>query len=462
MKRKIAAGFIGIVVFLYLILRGMSVVPVQAVQSMGSLDNSDVEQVVRPDLKALPFQSGQLIVKFKHDADIEELKDLNLQYPVALAKRFHTGAELIKLPGISRDELIKLKDILDKSGLVQYAEFDYLVHPAEFPSNDPLFFRLWGLQNRGQIIEFITGKDGIDINAVPAWTITRGSPELVVAVIDTGVDLGHPELQDRAWINPGEIPGNGIDDDNDGYVDDINGWDFLNNDNTVYDAADNDIHGTHVAGTIAANFNNGQGICGVAPNVKIMALKFIGPDGGTISGAISAIEYAGRMGVRLSNNSWSGTEYSQAMKDAIDQSGMLFVAASGNSGADTDSAPEYPAAYASDNIISVAAIDNRGNLPTWSNYGPATVDLGAPGAGIYSIFELIPNSHYLYGPISGTSQATPHVTGTAALVMSQFSGLTAQQVKDRIIASVKPLASLQGKTVSGGMVDAYGALTGQP
>lgn len=454
------AGVIGIAFFLYVILRGISVVPVQAVESMGSLDKSDVEQVVRPNLPAFPFQEGQLIVKFKHDT--EGLKALNLQYPAAMAKRFRTGAELIKLPGISRDELIELKDYLNKSGLVQYAEFDYLVHPAEFPSNDPLFFRLWGLQNRGQIIGLTIGKAGIDINAVSAWTITKGSPEMVVAVIDTGVDLGHPELQDRAWVNPGEIPGNGIDDDNNGYVDDVNGWDFLNNDNTVYDAADNDIHGTHVAGTIAADFNNGQGICGVAPNVKIMAIKFIGPDGGSISDAISAIEYTSRMGVKLSNNSWSGTEYSQAMKDAIDQSGMLFVAASGNSGANTDSTPEYPAAYESNNIISVAGIDNQGNLPSWSNYGPATVDLGAPGAGITSIFELIPNSHYLYGSMSGTSQATPHVTGTAALVMSQFPGLTPQQVKDRIIANVKPLSSLQGKTVSGGMVDAYGSLTGQP
>ncbi len=285
---------------------------------------------------------------------------------------------------------------------------------------------------------------------------------MVVAVLDTGIDLSHPELQNRAWVNPGEIPGNGVDDDNNGYVDNVNGYDFLNQDGTVYDSADKDLHGTHVAGTLAAEFNNRKGICGVAPETKIMSLKFIGPDGGSISDAISAIEYANSMGVKLSNNSWCGSEYSQALKDAIEQSDMLFVAAAGNSSANADLAPEYPAAYDCDNIISVAAINNRGNLPFWSNYGSASVDLGAPGAEITSINALIPNSTILYIWIAIPLQAAPHVTGTAALILSQYPQLSALQVKENILNSVKPLPSLQGKTVSGGMVDAYAALTWQP
>lgn len=450
------------IVFLFSLLLGPFSNSVLAVRSMSTADNPAEESVLVSNSAALPFQGEQLIIKMKDDAKrLEKLEGLKLGCAVTTLRNFHSGAALIRLPGMGRNELAEVKDSLMESGLVEYVEYDYLVQPASFPSNDPLFFRLWGLHNTGQII-LLPGSPGIDINVLPAWEITRGSADTVVAVLDTGIDLSHPELQNRAWVNPGEIGGNGIDDDNNGYVDDVNGYDFLNQDGTVYDAGDQDVHGTHVAGTLAAEFNNQLGICGVAPNTKIMALKFIGPNGGSISDAISAIEYATSMGVKLSNNSWGGGEYSQALKDAIAQSGQLFIAAAGNSSANADQSPEYPAAYDCENIISVAALNNLGKLPFWSNYGALSVDLAAPGAEITSIYEFIPNTTHLYGWMSGTSQATPHVSGVAALVLSQYPELSALQVKERILNSVKPLNSLQGKTVSGGMVDAYAALTWQP
>jgi hypothetical protein len=213
-----------------------------------------------------------------------------------------------------------------------------------------------------------------------------------VAVIDDGVDFSHPDLSARRWVNPGETPNNGVDDDANGYVDDVNGWDVCHRDNTVHDDGD-DSHGTHVSGTIAASVNN-QGIVGVAPNVEIMALKFLsdngtGPGCNSTAGAIEAIGYAKKMGVKISNNSWGGGAFSQALKDAIDSSGQLFVAAAGNGGPDSvgdnnDATPMYPASYASANIVSVAAANNRGSLGGFSNYGKTSVDISAPGVSILS------------------------------------------------------------------------------
>src|SRR5215216_546353 len=184
---------------------------------------------------------------------------------------------------------------------------NFTYYPAGY-GDEPRFGELWGLNNTGQN----GGTPNVDINGLEASAITIGDPNLVVAVIDDGVDFSHPDLAERAWTNPGEVPNNGDDDDNNGYVDDVNGWDFHHNDATVHDVHDN--HGTHVAGTIAASVN-GEGVVGVAPNVEIMALKFLGPRGGAVSNAIKAIEYAKSKGAKISNNSWSGGGYSQALKE---------------------------------------------------------------------------------------------------------------------------------------------------
>jgi subtilisin family serine protease len=203
----------------------------------------------------------------------------------------------------------------------------------------------------------------------------------VVAVIDDGVNFSHPELAGRAWTNPGEVPNNNLDDAN-GYVDDVNGWDFYNRDKTVHDSGV-DAHGTHVSGTIAASVD-GQGVVEVAPNVKIMALKFLGPEGGYTSDAILAIQYAKAEGAKISNNSWGGGSYDQALYDAINNSGSLFVAAAGNNGSNNDDYRFYPASYDLPNILSVAAVNNQGKLASFSNYGATSVDIAAPGVGILS------------------------------------------------------------------------------
>jgi subtilisin family serine protease len=313
------------------------------------------------------------------------------------------------------------------------------------------------LSNTGQT----GGTAGADIAAPRAWSTTTGDADTVVAVIDTGTDINHPDLKNNVWINPGETAGNGVDDDKNGYVDDVNGWDFHNNDASVYDAASEDSHGTHVAGTIAAEGNNGIGVTGVNWKAKIMPLKFLGPNGGYTSNAVKAIDYAVAKGAKISNNSWGGGGYSQTLKDAIsraDASGHLFIAAAGNGGSDgigddNDATPSYPASYDNPNIVSVAATDSKDALAGFSNYGGASVDLAAPGVGILS---TLPGN--TYGSYNGTSMATPHVSGVAALLKSKNPAADDATLKERLIKSVDARSNLSGKTTTGGRLNAAEAL----
>ncbi|MEG4861660.1 S8 family serine peptidase, partial [Microcoleus sp. K1-B1] len=319
--------------------------------------------------------------------------------------------------------------------------------------NDPGYSQLWALNNTGQT----GGTADADIDAAEAWDIQQGNPNLVIGVIDTGVDYNHPDLVENIWTNPGEIAGDGIDNDNNGYIDDVRGWDFAYNDN---DPMDVDGHGTHVSGTIAAKGNNGVGVTGVAWNANIMPLKFISDEGfGYTSDAILAINYATAKGVKLTNNSWGGGGFSQSLYDAINtagQQGALFIAAAGNDyGQNNDITPAYPASYDLSNIISVASTTDTDALSSFSNYGATTVDLGAPGSGIYS---TTPGG--TYGFKDGTSMASPHVTGAAALLWSQNPTWTAQQVKNRLMQTTDPIPTLSGNTVSGGRLNINSALGG--
>ncbi|HNP25042.1 MAG TPA: S8 family serine peptidase, partial [Panacibacter sp.] len=341
----------------------------------------------------------------------------------------------------------KVSDIISKwknDPRIKYIEPDYIVHGSNDP-NDPLYPSLWGMAK---------------IKASQAWDITTGS-NVVVGVIDAGVDYNHPDLAANIWTNPGEIANNGIDDDNNGFVDDVHGYDFVNNDG---DPMDDNRHGTHVAGTIAARGNNNTGVVGVNWTAKIMALKFLGSNGsGTNSDAIRAIQYATQMGARLTNNSWGGGSYSQAMYDAIKAAGaanIMFVAAAGNTASNNDAQPylAYPSTYDLDNIISVAATDINDLKASFSNYGATTVDLGAPGVDILSTYPLWHPSGP-YATISGTSMAAPHVAGVAALIWSQHPTFSAEDVKTIIMNSVDPIASMQGITASGGRLNAFKALT---
>ncbi|MBE2181093.1 MAG: S8 family serine peptidase [Chthoniobacterales bacterium] len=317
--------------------------------------------------------------------------------------------------------------------------------PPFYP-DDPSFGSLWAMRSP------LPGTGGID--AVRAWTITTGSAATAVAVIDTGVDRAHPELQGNIWTNPGEIPGNGIDDDGNGYIDDVHGWNFSGD---TAETADLHGHGTHVAGTIAARGHNGLGIAGVCWRASIMPVKFLSDSGtGYTSDAVSAVSYATAMGARISNNSWGGGGYSLALYDAIRSAGLagsLFVAAAGNSMSNNDLTPRYPAGYNLENILAVAATDSTDRLSYFSNFGASTVDLGAPGS---SIFSLRPGGQY--ASMSGTSMAAPHVTGAAGLLLSHNPALSVSQIKALILFGVDTLASLSGSVESRGRLNAYRSL----
>jgi subtilisin family serine protease len=343
---------------------------------------------------------------------------------------------------------------------VRYAEPNATVSiDAVPPPNDSLFGKQWGFNNTGQLVDFSFGTRGADIGALRAWGVTTGSDAVTVAVIDTGIDTGHPDLAQNIWINPGEnCPGcrtDGVDNDGNGYVDDWRGWDFINNDNNPFD--DNG-HGTHVAGTIGAIGNNGIGVAGVSWNVRLMPLKFIGADGtGDVADAVRALNYATAMGAQVSNNSWGGDEYSQALGDAIsaaDAHGALFVAAAGNESSDNDASPRYPSGYDLPNVISVAASDSNDQLAYFSNRGRATVDLAAPGQSIYSTW---PGNGYR--SLSGTSMAAPHVTGTLALALAAHPGAGGAALRALVLRTVAHPAGLAGTTATGGRLDAGAALT---
>ncbi|AHA74910.1 S8 family peptidase [Bacillus thuringiensis] len=401
------------------------------------------------------FKQNEVLVKFKDFNNLENLKQLQNHFSFEVQNTFPlTQIQLIKFhTDINMKELIQT---LNKSPNIEYAEPNYIVSPAA-SSNDSYYNSLWGLKNIGQNIQGSVGSPNIDINVEEAWTKTEGSSNITIGIIDTGIDINHPDLKNNIWKNPDEIPGDGIDNDNNGYIDDIYGWDFVNNNNSVYDGT-GDSHGTHVAGTIAAVKNNTIGVAGVAPQVKVMSLKFLGTNGGTISNAIKAIEYAKNKGVKITNNSWGGGGFSQALYDAIQQSNSLFIAASGNNGTNADQTPMYPAAYSLSNILSVASITNKGSLSSFSNYGKTSVDVAAPGTDILS---TLPNNSY--GFYSGTSMATPHVSGVAALIQSAYPSYSPTEIKNKIMNNTSPLSTLTNKVLTGGLINAGKALqTYQP
>ncbi len=319
-------------------------------------------------------------------------------------------------------------------------------------TGDPLFKLQWGLSNTGQVIAEQKGKRGVDIDISGAWRITKGSPAVVVGVLDTGIDYKHKDLKKNIYVNKREKANNKKDDDNNGYVDDFNGWDFGNDDKSVFDDPYVDEHGTLVAGIIAAESSNRVGISGVAPKVKILPLKFINFDGGYVSDAIEGIEYAKEKGVTIINCSWGLYKDNEALKDAIKTANILFVCSAGNDMSDVSELPTYPACYNLPNIISVAAVNNQGNLCFFSNYGKG-VDVAAPGESIISTF---PNNKYEYD--DGTSMAVPFVTGVAALLKSIRPNLTPYQIKQIIKENVKKSDSLQKYVDSSGVIDANLAL----
>ncbi|KID54954.1 peptidase S8 [Pseudoalteromonas luteoviolacea] len=355
------------------------------------------------------------------------------------------------LSAVSPKEAIKL---LEDHPAVAYVEPNYMVKAMAIP-DDSLFDQLWGLNNTGQT----GGTNDADINAPEAWDISVGSRDVIVGVIDTGVDYTHPDLTANMWINPGEIAGDGIDNDGNGYVDDVYGINAITDSG---DPMDDQGHGTHVSGTIGATGNNTTGVVGVNHEVSIVGCKFLNSSGsGSTADAIKCIDYmvglknAGH-NVSVLNNSWGGGSFSQALYDSItasEQAGILFVAAAGNSARDNDVSPGYPSSYDHDSVLAVASTTHTDNMSSFSQWGLQSVDLGAPGSDVLS---TVPGGGY--SSFSGTSMATPHVAGAAALALAVNPSLTTLELKNLLMQSGKPIADLEGKTVSGKRLDVHQAL----
>ena len=348
---------------------------------------------------------------------------------------------------------------LERQDGVLYAEPN-AIRRASLRPDDLHYSLLWGMENTGQSIRGSAGSADADTDAGDAWDAGIGGG-VTVAVIDSGVDLTHADLAGNTWINPGEYgsgrESNGLDDDLNGRVDDWRGWDFVGGDNNP---ADENGHGTHVAGTIAARRGNGIGVAGVADGSRLMALRVLNAQGsGSVANVILAYAYAARAGADVVNLSLGSSVSSQAEYDAIAaRPEMLFVAAAGNGGDDeigddNDLDPEYPCAYLLPNVVCVAASDNRDRLAPFSNYGDLAVDLAAPGVDIVS---TVPGGGY--GWASGTSMATPHVSGAAALLWAAAPGASVSQIKSALLDGVDPVAAFAGRTVTGGRLNVLGSL----
>lgn len=461
--------------------RLMSVSPLVAALQQGTVTPQQLAEngLVSMDWQGTQVyaQAGEWVVSFMRNqptySDEGDLISLNIEFVgpnvpspeiQATLNGFGTGIQFVRYLGSKDFALLRADPALPFASVQQAASALPRFQTVEpnmanwshtTTPNDPGFGMQWGLQD---------GADQ-DVDAPEAWDLAHGSSSVVVAVIDTGIDLGHPDLSANAWTNPLEVAGNGVDDDLNGYVDDIHGWDFVNNDGAPFD--DNG-HGTHVAGIIAATGNNAQGVAGVSWNARLMALKVLDSEGrGTVGGDIAAIEYATAMRNRGTNVRAINASYGsngapdigqQNAITAAGNAGIMFVAAAGNGGPDgvgdnNDAAPTYPASYPMTSILSVTAIDRTGTITAFGNYGPATVDLAAPGGDILSTY---PGGMYATG--GGTSMAAPFVTGAVALAYSLKADVGLDTVRNAILGNVDLKPSLNGRTVSGGQLNLDRAL----
>lgn len=419
------------------------------------------------------FVPGQLLIKYKTTTagsrlsqDILDMIQANvveeIRTPAMEVANARKGGEsgdlLLVQTGLGTLEAIeRLRNMPE----VEYAEPNWIYQ--HYASNDPYFLnnQLWGMSSGG---------NQFGSRAATAWAAGKtGSSAVYIGIIDEGYMYDHVDLAANAGVNPGEVAGNNVDDDGNGLIDDVYGWDFAGNNSSVFDGTGDD-HGTHVAGTIGGVGNNGIGVAGVVWNVKLLGAKFLGSTGGTTANAVKAVDYFTNLknkglNIIATNNSWGGGGYSQALFDAINRAntaGILFVAAAGNSATNNDVTASFPSNYDIPNVIAVASITNTGALSSFSQYGATTVDLGAPGSGIWSTVPVAVGKGKNatvgsgYASYNGTSMATPHVTGAVALYKSINPSATAAQIKAAIMGSTTPTASLAGKTVTGGRLNVSG------
>ena len=417
---------------------------------------------IRTELyQGLPVVANEALVKFKTTPGVfvpTVISQIKLAEDIDLASAIGAG-DVWTLHSRSKDVSTLVRE-LSKRPEVVYAEPDYVIRAQGNP-NDPYLGNLWGLHNTGQTIQGAKGKPGADISATSAWNVTTGSAANVVAVVDTGIDYYHPDLAANVWSAPTSftvfIGGAPIT-----CPARSHGFNAIT---FVCDPYDDNHHGTHVSGTIGAAGNNSVGVVGVNWTASIMGVKFLDSSGsGSTVGAINAIEFAiqtkawfgSTANVRVLSNSWGGGGFSQALLDEINRannSDMLFVAAAGNSHTNLDVDPVYPASYAAPNVIAVAATDNADALAGFSNYGAHSVDVGAPGV---NVFSTLPGGSY--GFLSGSSMATPHVSGAAALVLSRCTLHTAD-LRAALVGNVDPLPSLAGITITGGRLNVSKAIS---
>ncbi len=432
----------------------------------GGLQESETVGYTGPREEYVP---GEVLVKFKPGVTPMELTQLFRKVEGTVVERIQTRSMRV----IGEDEAVLLLktalpvpatvQMLKASPDVEYAEPNYYVYHTA-TSNDTYYTNgsLWGMYG-----DATTPANQYGSQAGEAWAAGKtGSNTVWVGIIDEGYMYTHEDLAANAGKNPGEIAGNGIDDDGNGYVDDVYGWDFDGNNSSVFDGATDD-HGTHVAGTIGGVGGNGKGVAGVVWNVKLLGAKFLGRRGGTTANAVKAVDYFTDLKLRhglnivATNNSWGGGGYSQALYDAIQRAnnaGILFIAAAGNESNNNDASLSYPASYTNSNVIAVASITSTGGLSSFSNYGATTVDLGAPGSAIFSTVPKSSKGAVIsgYASYSGTSMATPHVTGAAALYASLHPGASAATIKSAILGSVVPTSSLNNRCVTGGRLNVSG------
>lgn len=413
----------------------------------------------------------EVLVRFRPGVDLAEIRRIAARNNDRVEDEIENVKGLVSIDDLDNaDPESVARQYSEMKELVSYAEPNYeirlgeqlwepvrrdLVHRESAGSapNDPFFEQQWALNNVGQD----GGKERADLDALKAWEKTQGNREVVVAVLDSGVDYKHTDLVANMWMRPDNLPQ--YVDDELGTFNDINGFDAYAN---LADPMDDNGHGTHCAGIIGAEGNNEEGIAGINWNVEIMPLKFLGRGGfGTTKNAIEAINYVidrkqKGVNVRVINASWGSTQYSRALEDAIraaGEQGILFVAAAGNASTDTDRRPHYPSNYKLPNVVSVAALDRTDSLASFSNFGAKSVHIAAPGRDIYSTWL---KDDYRFA--SGTSMAAPQVSGVAALILSAEPKLTVKELRQRLLTSVDKIDSLAGKTESGGRLNAAKAL----
>ncbi len=425
---------------------------IETCQALGakSTNLADTSSVV-PTSTTVDPNFGQYIVKYKEATGFRPSGQPLREFNVSAMKLTSISGDLysLQIKG-SAEEKTKILAQLAAESDVEYVEPDYPIDPIpQTPTavitDDPYFSKQWFHST---------------LNSLAAWQVDDGSDEIIAAVVDTGVDYTHPDLVDNMWINKGEIPYNGKDDDGNGYIDDVYGWNFAANNNDPRSSA-KAPHGSHVAGLIGARGNNHLGVVGVAPKVKLMALKFMDDSGaGVTSNAVRAIDYAIQKKVFLINNSWGSNRFSRTLSDAISRAakaGILFFAAAGNGnkgvGYNIDATPWYPASYNQWNVFSVAATTIADRLTDFSNFSKNKVDVAAPGYGIYSTV-----SGTNYQMMSGTSMATPIVAGLAVLVKAANPYLDPAQILNVIRESSDKIPALQNKVRAGGRVDSYNAV----